>query len=127
MIRFLIRLSISIASSALGLLVAALVVVGFRLELGGFLVAVIVFAIAQSVLTPFAFNLARKNATALLGGIGLISTLLALLIASLFPGGIRVTGVTAWIVGALVVWLVNALGGWLLAALFLKKRVVTKR
>lgn len=127
MIRFLIRAAIFLVTAAVGLLVAGWLVPGVRLEWGGFLVAAIVFAIAQSILSPFVFNIARKYASALLGGIGLVSTFLALLVASLFPGGIHIDGVTAWVLATLVVWIVTALGGWLLPILFLKKRVVTAR
>jgi NhaP-type Na+/H+ or K+/H+ antiporter len=82
---------------------------------------------AQSVLAPLIFNLARKYASAVLGGIGLVSTLVALLIASALPGGIRVEGVATWVLAALVVWLVTALGGWLLPLIFLKKKVAGRR
>jgi NhaP-type Na+/H+ or K+/H+ antiporter len=87
---------------------------------------VLVFAVAQSILAPFIFNLARKYASAMLGGIGLVSTLVALLVASLVPGGIHVDGIVTWILAALVVWVVTALGGWLLPLIFLKKKVAAR-
>ena len=123
MIRLLIRVGINLATAALGLLVASWVIPGVTLSASGFVVAVAVFAIAQSILGPFVFNLARKHADAILGGIGLVTTLLALFVATLFPGGLKIDGVTAWLLAPLVVWVVTALGGWILAALFLKKKV----
>ncbi|WP_125614833.1 phage holin family protein [Specibacter cremeus] len=123
MIRLLIRAGIFLASAALGLLVASWVLDGFRLRVGGFVTAIVVFAIAQSVLAPFIFTMARKYAPAMLGGIGLVSTFVALLIASLFPGGLSIAGVTAWILGTLIVWLITALGGWILPLVFLKEKV----
>ncbi|UAJ79062.1 phage holin family protein [Leifsonia sp. ZF2019] len=127
MVRFLIRAAIFVVTAALGLLVAMWLLPGFHLEWAGGLVAIVVFAIAQSVLAPFIFNLARKYASAVLGGIGLVSTLVALIIASLFPGGIRVDDFATWILAALVVWLVTALGTWLLPLIFLKKKVTASR
>ncbi|GIT78982.1 membrane protein [Leifsonia sp. LS1] len=127
MVRFLIRAAIFVVTAALGLLVAMWLLPGFHLEWAGGLVAIVVFAIAQSVLAPFIFNLARKYASAVLGGIGLVSTLVALIIASLFPGGIRVDDFVTWILAALVVWLVTALGTWLLPLIFLKKKVTASR
>jgi hypothetical protein len=127
MVRFLIRAVIFVVTAALGLLVAAWILPGFRLEWGGVLVAVGVFAVAQSVLAPLIFNLARRYASAMLGGIGLVSTLVALIIASLFPGGIRIDGITTWVLATLVVWLVTALGAWLLPLIFLKKKVTAAR
>lgn len=127
MVRFLIRTAVNLASAALGLLIAAWIVSGFGLQVGGFLTAVVVFAVAQAILTPFVFNMARQYAAPILGGIGLVSTFVAIVIASLFPGGLQISGITAWVVGTLVVWIVNALGGWILAVLFIKKQVVKKR
>ncbi|MCM3657453.1 phage holin family protein [Agromyces mediolanus] len=122
MVRFLIRLAISLVTAALGLLVASWVLPDFHLEWGGFLVAIIVFSVAQAILGPFVFNLARQYASAVLGGIGLVTTFLALLIASLFPGGIHIDGAVTWVLATLVVWIITALGGWLLPLIFLKHR-----
>ncbi len=121
MIRFLLSLGISIVSAALALLVAAAVVDGVRVQAAGFVVAVLVFAVAQALLSPFVFNIARKYASAVLGGIGIVSTMLALFVATLFPGGLQIQGVTAWVVTPLVVWLITALGTWILGALVIKR------
>lgn len=125
-IRLLIRTGIFFGTAALGLLVAALVVPGMRLSLSGFLVTVVVFAVAQSLLAPFIVNQARKHAPALLGGIGLVTTFVALLIASLFPGGLQISGVSTWITATLVVWVVTALGAWLLPIALVKKRFASR-
>ena len=122
MIRFLIRAAIFVLSAALGLWVASLLLEGFVLSWEGFLIAVIVFAVAQSVLAPFVFKVARRYSPALLGGIGLISTFVALLIATLFTGGLAISGFVAWSIGTLIVWLVTALGGWLLPLWWLKEK-----
>lgn len=122
MIRLLIRAGIFIGTAALGLLGASLLLDDVHLSFSGFLVAVAVFALAQSILAPFIFNLARQFAPAMLGGIGLVSTFVALLIASFFPGGLRISGVTTWILATLVVWIVTAFGAWLLPLVFLKNR-----
>lgn len=122
MVRLLIRVGINLATAALGLLVAYWVIPGVKLTASGFIVAVIVFAIAQTLLGPFVFNMARKYADAILGGIGLVTTFLALFIATLFPGGLKIEGITAWVLAPLVVWIVTALGGWILALLFLKEK-----
>jgi uncharacterized membrane protein YvlD (DUF360 family) len=127
MVRLLISFAISLVSAALGLLLAAWILEDFHVEPGGFLVAVLVFAIAQAILSPFIFNVARQYASALLGGIGLVSTFVALLIASLFPGGIRVDGVVTWILATLIIWIVTALGTWLLGLWWLRNRRAERR
>lgn len=122
MVRILIRAAVFLATAALGLLAAALILPDFRLSASGFVVAVAVFALAQSVLAPFILNLARKYAPALLGGIGLVATFVALLIASFFPGGLSITGASTWVLATLIVWIVTALGAWLLPLFLLKER-----
>ncbi len=122
MTRFLLSIAVSLLSSAIGLLIADWVVPGVRLSLGGFLLAVVVFTIAQGVLGPFILRLARRYATAILGGIGLITTLVSLVLASILPGGLRISGLLAWVLAPLVVWIVTALGGWILGHLLITRR-----
>ncbi|MFB9308259.1 uncharacterized membrane protein YvlD (DUF360 family) [Agromyces hippuratus] len=123
MIRFLIRTLISLVTVAIGLLVASWILPDFHIEWGGFLIAIVVFTIAQAVLGPFIFNVARQHASAILGGIGLVSTFVALLIASLFPGGITIDGWVTWVLATLTIWIITALGTWLLPLIFLKEKV----
>ena len=127
MVRFLIRIGINLGTAALGLLIAAWLIPGVHVSVSGFLVAVVVFTVAQAILGPFIFNVARRYANPLLGGIGLVSTLVALFMATLFPGGIRLADATAWVLAPLVVWIVTALGGWILVAVLLKDRVEKRR
>lgn len=66
--------------------------------------------------------MARKYASAVLGDIGIVSTLLALWVASMLTGGgFAINRVWDWVLTALVVWLVSALGGWLLGWLILTR------
>ncbi|HEY0186161.1 MAG TPA: phage holin family protein [Cellulomonas sp.] len=127
MVRLLLRVLINLATAAIGLLVAAWLVDGVRVTAAGFVVAVVVFAAAQAILSPFIFNIARQHAAPILGGIGLVSTLVALLVATLFSGGLTISGVLAWVLAPLVVWIVTALGGWVLGALVLKNRAERRR
>ena len=122
MVRFLITVAISLVTAALGLLANAWLLEDFHLDASGFVVAVVVFTVAQAILSPFIFNVARQYASALLGGIGLVSTFVALLIASLFPGGIRIDGVVTWILATLIMWIITALGTWLLGLWWLRNR-----
>lgn len=122
MVRFLIRVAIFLATAALGLLVASWLLPDFRLTMSGFIVEVVIFAIAQSVLTPFIFKLATRYASSLLGAAGLVSTFIALLIASIVSDGLTITGVTTWIFGTLLVWIITMFGAWLLPLLAFKKR-----
>jgi hypothetical protein len=128
MVRLLIRLVILLASAALGLLVASWVIDDVEITATGFVVAVAVFTLAQAVLSPFIAKTAARYAPAFLGGIGLVSTFVALLVASLVGDGLRITGgVVPWILATLVVWLVTALATFLLPMFFLKEKLGDRR
>jgi uncharacterized membrane protein YvlD (DUF360 family) len=120
MIRFLIRLAIYVGTAALAFFVASWLLDGFVLSASGFIVAIGVFAVAQSILTPFIVTMASRYAPAVLGGIGLISTFIALLLASFVPDGITLSGIDTWVLASLIVWLITALGGWVLPLIFLR-------
>ncbi|NYJ17569.1 phage holin family protein [Nesterenkonia sandarakina] len=117
----LLQAAINVAMASLGLLLAQTLVDGVTLQASGFITAVLVFVLAQAVLGPFVFNMARQYASAILGGVGLISTFLALWIATLVPDGLTISGVTAWVFAPLLVWIVTALGTWILGYLVLKR------
>lgn len=131
MLTFVIRVLIFVVSASLGLLAADLLVPGFTLHWSdwwGVVLAVVIFAVLQSVLAPWFVRLTRRHANALIGGVGLLSTFVALLIAVVIPAaGIGIHGPLAWILGTLVVWLVTALASWLLPPLFLKKDAEQRR
>lgn len=124
MIIFLIRVAIFLGSAALGLWVTSLVVDGFSLSAAGFATAVVVFTVAQAILAPFIALMTRKYASAFLGGVGLVSTYVALLVAMVLTDGVEVTGgATTWIAAVVLVWLVTALATLLLPIAFLRKRL----
>ena len=128
MVRFLIRVAILLGSAALGLLVASWVVDGVEFTPTGFVVVVVVFTVAQAVLSPFIAKTAARYAPAFLGGIGLVSTFVALLIASFVGDALTITGgAVTWILATLVVWLVTALATFLLPMVFLKEKAEERR
>ncbi len=108
MIRLLLRGAVFLGSSAIGLLVASLVVSGMTVRVSGFITAVVIFAVAQAILTPFIFTMTKKYAGAFLGGIGLLSTLVALLLASVFTSGLSIRGIGSWIAATVLVWVITA-------------------
>jgi len=122
MVRFLLRMVVFLASAAIGLLVAWRIVPGVEVRPVGFVVAVVVFALAQAILAPFFLKMASRYATAFLGGIGLVSTLAALILASLFSSGLSIRGIGSWVAATVVVWLVTALATLVLPVLVLKRK-----
>lgn len=128
--RLLFQVLSQVVLGAIGLIVAHFVLPDFTLHLAGFLTALGVFTLAHALLGPFVLNLAQRYAAPLAGGVGLVATLLALWVASLFNGGIEIHGVATWIAAPILIWVITALGGWIFMAFFidkwLKRRAATK-
>ncbi len=122
MIRLLLNVAIALGSSALGILVAPWLLGDMPVKASGFVVAVVVFTLAQAVLSPFITKVAARNAPAFLGGIGLVSTLVALVIANVFTDGLSISGVSTWVLASLIVWLVTAVAAFFLPFLVLRNR-----
>ena len=70
--------------------------------------------------------MASRYASAFIGGIGLVSTLAALLLASVFTHGLSIRGIGSWVAATVVVWLVTALATLLLPMLVLKQKTAGK-
>ena len=105
-----------------GLLMTSWILDGFNNQVSGFVVAVLVFPVEQSVNTPLVATTAKRHTSAFLGGVGLLATALALFIVQLFPGGLHIAGMSTWVLGALLVWLVGALGTFLLPFRWLREK-----
>lgn len=126
MITLLFRGLMYVVSAGLGLIVADALLAGFQIQWDkwwGFVICILIFAILQSVLAPWVSKLADRYAPVLMGGIGIFSTLIALVIVVLLPiGGLRIVDLTGWLLGSVIVWLITALGSVLLPLIFLKRK-----
>lgn len=122
MVRLLIRLGIFLGAAVVGLLLAALLVPAFHLHWTGFVVAIVVFAVVQAGIEWLVRRLFHRTAPTVAGVAGLLSTFLALLVASLVSDGLSFEGVGAWIIAAVVVWVATAAIGWFATRMLLTPR-----
>jgi hypothetical protein len=128
MVRFLLSSVVFLASAAIGLLVAQLLVDEMSIDVSSFLLVVVIFAVLQSVLAPFMARVAARNAPALLGGVGLITTIVSLLITSWVSDGLTISGgIGPWLLASLTVWLVTMVATLLLPFLLAAFGVKTLR
>lgn len=127
MIRLLIRVAINLVSAAVGLLVADAVLDDLEVTASGFVITLVIFALAQAILAPAVFLAVKRNAEAFLGGVGIVSTLVALWIASLFGDALTISGLSTWLIAAVIVWLAAALASFLLPFILLKAGVENAR
>ena len=117
--RILLRAFVLLASWAIGLLVAAWIVPRISLSVPGFIVAVLAFAVTQAILSPSISKLPHRYASLLLGGTGLASTIVALILASVLTHGLTIDGMASWLAITVVVWLVTTIGAITLPELFI--------
>lgn len=124
-IGLLLKFVVFLASAAIGLLAATWLVDGVSVHPRGFVTAVLIFALAQAILSPFFAKMTSRYASAFLGGVGLVSTLVALALAAWFTGsaGLSIAGAGSWIAATVLVWLVTALATVLLPKLLIGKKV----
>jgi hypothetical protein len=114
MVRLLASAVLHLLANAVGLLIASLVLSGFSVTPTAFVIAVLIFTVIEVVLDPLIVNISLQYAPALRGGVALATTLVGLVATTLITDGLTISGLTAWVVGTLIVWL-----GGVLAALVL--------
>ncbi len=103
MIRFLLRLAISVAAAAVGLVVAASLLDRMSLDILSLIVTAAIFAVISGLFDWFA-SMALRRAPLLRALVGLATTFLALLITDLITDGLSIRGVSTWVIATLIVW-----------------------
>ncbi len=121
MIVLLARLTLSVLANAAGLLAANFLVSGFSINGASFVIAVVIFSLATTILGPLIVKIALSSAPYLMGGIALVTTFAGLLITNLVSDGISIEGVSAWVFATFVVWIFSIIGSLLLPLILFKK------
>ena len=130
MIRFLIRLSIYFSSAFIGI-IAADVILGDKFEVSGwiaYLWVACVFVVVQAILSPLIGNMVEKNASAFSGGVGIVSSLVALFITNIASTSLSVSGgIGTWILAALIIWIFGAIAAFILPYVLIKRAINERR
>jgi len=126
MLRFIASVVLHLLANAVGVALAAWLLDGFSVTTAAFVWVVILFTVIEVVLDPLVLKISLQYAPALRGGVALVSTLVGLIITTLISDGLVIDGLTAWIVGTLIVWLGGVLAA-LLLPLFIFKSVREQR
>jgi hypothetical protein len=87
----------------------------------GYIVAVVVFSLVHAILSVFIVKLPHEWASLLLGGTGLVLTIVALRLASVLTDGLTIRGGASWVAATVVVWLVTTVGAISLPELFARE------
>lgn len=121
MIRLLAQLCLSFLANAVGLLAADLLLDKFSIEPLSLIFAVIIFSITTVVVGPLVLKIALKNVPALVGGIALVTTFIGLFVTNIFTDGLKINGLSTWVVASLVVWVFGLIASVLLPLVMFKK------
>jgi len=125
-LRFLASVVLHLLANAVGVALAAWLLDGFSVTTAAFVWVVIIFTLIEVVLDPLVLKISLQYAPVLRGGVALVTTLVGLIITTIISGGLVIDGLTAWVVGTLIVWLGGVLAA-LLLPLFIFKSVREER
>ena len=121
-VRLILNAVIYLGSAAIGLFVTSLILGDdFTLPIAALLLGTVLFAVFQMILGPFIFKMTHKYASALTGGVGLVSTFVSLLLTDILVADFSITGFSTWLAAVVIVWLITALATWLLPLFLLKE------
>lgn len=127
MIRLVVRTIVALAANAVGLIVAAAVLDDMELDVGGFILALVIFTIAFALLQPFLVVQLRGAGSAALGGVALLATLASLIITDLLSDGFTIDGGVTWLLAAVIVWAAAVIATFILPFLGLKRFLEERR
>ena len=119
--RFLASIIVALVTSAIALLVAALLLDDFSISAGMFPVVVVVFAAILVVARAATETIVNKNAHVLSSFVGLIGAFIALLITDLVSDNLTIEGFGTWVAATVIVWLGMVLANLILARWLFRK------
>ena len=106
MMKTLVSILICLACNAIGLLLAVLLLPGFRIDPLSFVVVVAVFSLISVLALPLLRKISEKKVPQLMGGISLVVIFLGLGLTDLIVSdGMAIGGIANWLAGTLLVWL----------------------
>lgn len=125
MIRLAASAVVNLVANVVALVVASLIVPDLTLQVSGFVTAVIFFTLVSVVIEPLVRQVAIKSVPAILGSTALVATLVSLVATTALTDGLRISGLSAWILSTVVIW-AAAIAARLLLPLVIFKRVLAE-
>jgi hypothetical protein len=113
--RIVAWIAVGLVTNAIGLAIAAAVVDGFDIDTVAFPVVVVVFTLISALAYPVCEAFIEKNVQLLASLVGLVGAFVTLLVTDLVSSNLDISGVSAWVLGTLIIWAASILTGLLLA------------
>jgi hypothetical protein len=109
--RWGIRLGTSLAGIAAGIIVSASLLDDFSIDTGELVPATLLFWAIHIAIQFLALRvLIRQPSVALAGLLALASTIVALIIVNVIVGGMRIHGLSTYVLATLIIWLATVAG-----------------
>jgi uncharacterized membrane protein YvlD (DUF360 family) len=119
MVRLLIRTLIALVTSAVAFVVADILLDGFNVSYPeGLIIPVVIFTLATVLLSPVVEAMVKQYASWASIALGLIITLLSLVITALVTDSLSIQGLSAWVIGTIIVWLASIVTTFAMGLLF---------
>jgi uncharacterized membrane protein YvlD (DUF360 family) len=119
MVRLLIRTFIALVTSAVAFVVADIVLDGFNVSYPeGLIIPVVIFTLATVLLAPVVEAMVDRYASWASILLGLIITLLSLIVTELLTDSLSIQGLSAWVIGTIIVWLASIVTTFAMGLLF---------
>lgn len=123
MIKFLVSTGIYLAANAIGLLIAAILLPGFTINVLSFVLAVLIFSGVQTLTGPLLTKISLKNFPQLMGGIALVVIFIGLWITDIIMPGMQIGGISNWLAATLLVWIGSLVASIVLPMYLVKEAV----
>ncbi|MBN69344.1 MAG: hypothetical protein CME32_08715 [Gimesia sp.] len=125
MLRLLASTVLYVLGNAIGIVVAAQLLPGFSIDFWSIVIVAAIFTLIVVVITPLLIKISIKNVPQTSGGVALVAILVGLIGTSMFSDGLKISGLTTWILAPLIIWVVALIAG-LVLPLFLFKKTLEK-
>jgi putative membrane protein len=126
-IRLLVTVIAHVIAAAIGLIAAAAILDDMALDTSGFFIAVLIFTGVDLLAQPLIIKIGWRHASAMTGSSALISTFVALVVTTIVSDGLRISGVTTWLLATVIVWAASLLAGVVLPVTIFKRWLGERR
>jgi len=117
----ILSILMALVANAIALVLVAYLLDDMALDVDGFLIDVAIFTGISAVTQPMLRQAAVQRSPALLGSTALATSLIALIGTAILSDGLRITGLTTWLLAAVALWAAGLLAMALLPVLVFKR------
>ena len=119
--RLVAKIVVSLIINTVTLLVAAILLSDFRIDVLEFPIVVVIFTVVELIARPALETVIDENAQWAASFVNLVAAFVTLLVTDLVSDGLDIEGIGTWIIATLIVW-----GGAFIVSLLFAERMIRK-